>query len=48
MSQVLYFPGKVFVGAKKEIAENRIPILNVYMKVKLIIQVKNALITADT
>ncbi|KAM4902281.1 neutrophil cytosol factor 4 [Sylvia borin] len=25
-------PGKVFVGAKKEIAENRIPILNVYMK----------------
>ncbi|NWS31262.1 NCF4 factor, partial [Polioptila caerulea] len=25
-------PGKVFVGAKREIAENRIPILNVYMK----------------
>ncbi|NXK56234.1 NCF4 factor, partial [Chauna torquata] len=25
-------PGKVYVGAKKEIAENRIPILNVYMK----------------
>ncbi|NWV36695.1 NCF4 factor, partial [Grantiella picta] len=25
-------PGKVFVGAKKEIAESRIPILNVYMK----------------
>uniref|UniRef100_A0A8C3DCC1 Neutrophil cytosol factor 4 n=2 Tax=Corvus moneduloides TaxID=1196302 RepID=A0A8C3DCC1_CORMO len=25
-------PGKVFVGAKKEIAEKRIPILNVYIK----------------
>ncbi|XP_057243553.1 neutrophil cytosol factor 4 isoform X2 [Malurus melanocephalus] len=25
-------PGKVFVGAKREIAESRIPILNVYMK----------------
>ncbi|NWI38996.1 NCF4 factor, partial [Picathartes gymnocephalus] len=29
---VSYFPGKVFVGAKKEIAENRIPLLNVYIK----------------
>ncbi|XP_030401437.1 neutrophil cytosol factor 4-like [Gopherus evgoodei] len=25
-------PGKVYVGAKKEIAESRIPILNIYMK----------------
>lgn len=25
-------PGKVYVGAKREIAENRIPILNIYMK----------------
>ncbi|XP_070610928.1 neutrophil cytosol factor 4 isoform X2 [Erythrolamprus reginae] len=25
-------PGKVYVGAKKEIADNRIPILNIYMK----------------
>ncbi|XP_009682620.1 neutrophil cytosol factor 4 isoform X2 [Struthio camelus] len=25
-------PGKVYVGAKKEIAENRIPVLNAYMK----------------
>ncbi|NXL68326.1 NCF4 factor, partial [Chordeiles acutipennis] len=25
-------PGKVYVGSKKEIAENRIPILNIYMK----------------
>ncbi|NXY48462.1 NCF4 factor, partial [Ceuthmochares aereus] len=25
-------PGKVYVGAKREIAESRIPILNVYIK----------------
>ncbi|NXJ08237.1 NCF4 factor, partial [Odontophorus gujanensis] len=25
-------PGKVYVGAKREIAENRIPFLNIYMK----------------
>ncbi|OXB77476.1 UNVERIFIED_CONTAM: hypothetical protein H355_015768 [Colinus virginianus] len=27
-------PGKVYVGAKREIAENRIPFLNIYMKIR--------------
>lgn len=29
--------GKVYVGNKQEIAENRIPELNTYMKVRLIL-----------